>query len=81
MTIWLFHSGMVLRIAVWILSTSILSLFWIRRICGVVWMATVFAQLQVVDLFFKAVYRVLEIPHYLGAHGVALGRRFGVELR
>ena len=39
------------------------------------------AQLQVVDLFFKAVYRVLEIPHHLGAHGVALSRRFGAQLR
>ena len=40
-----------------------------------------FAQLQIVDLLFKAIYRVLKIPHYLGAHGVALSRRFGMELR
>ena len=40
-----------------------------------------FAQLQIVDLLFKAVYRVLKIPHYLGAHGVALSRRFGAQLR
>ena len=40
MTIWFFHSGMVLRIELWIFSTRFWSLPWMRRIWGAVWMAT-----------------------------------------
>ena len=39
-TIWFFHSGIVFTMVVWIFSAIIVSLDWIRRICGPIWMDT-----------------------------------------
>jgi len=40
-TIWFFHRGMVLTMVVWIFSAIMVSLDWISRIWGAVWMAMV----------------------------------------
>ncbi len=46
MTIWFFHNGTVVRIELWIFSTRFWSLFWMRRICGAVWMAIMRVSLR-----------------------------------
>ena len=46
MTIWLFHSGMVFIIELWIFSTRSWSPFWMRRTWGAVWMLTMRVSLR-----------------------------------
>ena len=46
MTIWFFHSGIVVSTDAWIFSTRFWSLLWMRRICGAVWMAIMRVSLR-----------------------------------
>ena len=57
-TIWDFHSGMVLTRVDWILSTIRVSLFWISRIWGPIWIEIIRVRVEVVELFLKPVAEV-----------------------
>ena len=55
-TIWLFHRGMVFTMLVWIFSTMRVSLFWIMRIWGDIWMEIILVSSRSWIFFSKRVH-------------------------
>ena len=74
MTIWFFHSGMVVSTDAWIFSTRFWSLLWMRRICGAVWMATMRVSLRSWRRRSKRVGRLLQVGEPLRRHDVVAWR-------
>ena len=81
MTIWFFHSGMVVRMELWIFSTRFWSLPWIEADLRCRLDGDHARELEVVDAALEPRRGLLQVGEPLCGHDVAAGRDLGLERR